>query len=246
MALSQNYTSLEKELTKQVKGEVCFGNDYRVLYATDSSNYRQLPVGVVFPRDKEDILKTVALCNKYNLHLLTRGGGTSLAGQGCNDGLVMDFSRHYNKILHIDPDKKTARIQTGLVLDDLNRALEKHGLIFGPDPATHNHCTLGGMMGNNSCGIHSVMSEVEGEGIRTSDFVETLEILTYRGNVMKVGKTSEEQFEKIAAVNDEKAKIYLKLKDLRDTYQQQIKDGMPQIPRRVSGYNLDELLPKKL
>ena len=166
------------------------GDDYRALYATDASNYRLVPVGVVFPKDKEDIINTVAHCRKYGLHLLTRGGGTSLAGQCCNSGLVMDFSKQYNKILEISPDKKQIRIQTGLVLDDMNRALKEHGLDFGPDPATHNHCTLGGMVGNNSCGIHSVMAQFEDGGVRTCDFVERMEVLTYDGNVFEVGETS--------------------------------------------------------
>lgn len=244
MADPKDYRELERELENEIKGEVHFGNDYRALYATDASNYRQLPVGVVFPKDKEDVINTVNRCRKHKLHLLTRGGGTSLAGQCCNDGLVIDFSKHFNKILNIDPDKRTARIQTGLVLDDLNRALKEHGLIFGPDPATHNHCTLGGMMGNNSCGIHSVMAQMEDGGIRTSDFVLSLEVLTYNGTVMEVGETSDLELEEIISKNDEKGKIYSKLKNLRDTYQKYIEDGMPQIPRRVSGYNLDELLPK--
>ncbi len=198
VSLSKNQIdSLKDELEEKVNGEVRFGDDYRALYATDASNYRQVPVGVVFPKDKEDIIITVELCQRYGLHLLTRGGGTSLAGQCCNSGLVMDFSKHYNKILEVDPDKKRVRVQTGLVLDDLNRALKEHGLIFGPDPATHNHCTLGGMVGNNSCGIHSVMAQMEDGGIRTCDFVESMEVLTYDGHVFEVGATSPEELETI-------------------------------------------------
>lgn len=244
MASSTTYDQLEKELINSLQGEVCFGDDYRALYATDSSNYRQLPVGVVLPKNREDIIKTVALCRKHDLHLLTRGGGTSLAGQCCNSGLIMDFSKYYNKIIKIDPENKTARIQTGLVLDDLNRALEKYDLIFGPDPATHNHCTLGGMMGNNSCGIHSVMAQVEDGGVRTSDFVESMEILTYTGNNFEVGPATEQELEEIISKADEKGRIYGRLKKLRDNYQEDIRSGIPQIPRRVSGYNLDDLLPE--
>ena len=246
VSLSKNQIdSLKDELEEKVKGEVRFGDDYRALYATDASNYRQVPVGVVFPQDKEDIIITVELCQRYGLHLLTRGGGTSLAGQCCNSGLVMDFSKHYNKILEIDPDKKQVRVQTGLVLDDLNRALKEHGLIFGPDPATHNHCTLGGMVGNNSCGIHSVMAQMEDGGIRTCDFVESMEVLTYDGHVFEVGATSPEELETITGQGDRKGEIYQNLKKLRDDYSDDIKKGIPDIPRRVSGYNLDELLPEK-
>ena len=242
---NDQYQELEKELKEKLKGEVSFEQDYRALYATDASNYRQIPVGVVFPKDKEDILKTVELCHKHDLHLLTRGGGTSLAGQCCNDGLIMDFSKYYNKILEIDPEKKTARVQTGLVLDDLNRALEEHGLIFGPDPATHNHCTMGGMMGNNSCGIHSVMAQVEDGGIRTSDFVESMELLTYDGKVFEAGQTSDEELEKIIKSDKPQSEIYAKLKELRDEFEEDIREGIPDLPRRVSGYNLDDLLPEK-
>ena len=246
VSLSKNQIdSLKDELEEKIKGEVHFGDDYRALYATDASNYRQVPVGVVFPKDKDDIFVTVEHCQRYGLHLLTRGGGTSLAGQCCNSGLVMDFSKHYNKILEIDPDKKQVRVQTGLVLDDMNRALKEHGLIFGPDPATHNHCTLGGMVGNNSCGIHSVMAQMEDGGIRTCDFVESMEVLTYDGHVFEVGATSPEELETIIGQGGRKGEIYQNLKKLRDDYSDDIKKGIPDIPRRVSGYNLDELLPEK-
>ncbi|MDT0641800.1 FAD-linked oxidase C-terminal domain-containing protein [Zunongwangia sp. F363] len=241
----EQYGELGEKLKEAIKGEVNFEEDYRALYATDASNYRQVPVGVVYPKDKEDIINTVNLCREYDLHLLTRGGGTSLAGECCNSGLVMDFSRHYNKILEIDHEKKTARVQTGLVLDDLNRQLAKYDLIFGPDPATHDHCTLGGMMGNNSCGIHSVMAQVEDGGVRTSDFVQSMEVLTYDGSVFEAGETSEEELGKIISEDDPKGKIYKGLKKIRDDYQQEIRDGIPEIPRRVSGYNLDELLPER-
>ncbi|MGA9326940.1 MAG: FAD-binding and (Fe-S)-binding domain-containing protein [Salegentibacter sp.] len=244
MSSNHEYQELEDKLKEAIEGEVSFDNDYKALYATDSSNYRQIPIGVVFPKSKEDILATVRLANQFDVPLLTRGGGTSLAGQCCNSAIIMDFSKHYNKILEIDTKNKTARIQTGLVLDDLNRELEKHDLIFGPDPATHNHCTLGGMMGNNSCGIHSVMAQVEDGGIRTSDFVESLEVLTYQGEQFEVGKTSDEELEKIITKADGKAEIYGRLRQLRDKYIEDIKTGIPQIPRRVSGYNLDELLPE--
>lgn len=235
---------LEHRLKEALKGEVSFGKDYQALYATDSSNYRQIPLGVVFPKDKEDIIATVNICREQGVPLVTRGGGTSLAGQCTNSGLVMDLSRHYNKILHIDPEKQTARVQTGLVLDHLNSALEEYDLIFGPDPATHDHCTFGGMMGNNSCGIHSVMAQVEDGGIRTEDFVESMEVLTYDGNQFEVGETSDEELEKIIARGGRQGEIYKQLKELRDEYEKDIKEGIPQIPRRVSGYNLDDLLPE--
>src|SRR3954468_9309258 len=120
------FPNLERELRTQVKGEVRFDDTHRALYATDSSNYRQVPIGVVFPKDKEDIINTVALCRKYDAPLLCRGGGTSLAGQCCNVAVVMDFSRHYNHILQFDEAEGTVVVETGIVLDDLRKAVEPY------------------------------------------------------------------------------------------------------------------------
>lgn len=148
---------LESALKRKISGEVRFDNGSRALYSTDSSNYRQIPLGVVIPKNIEDIIETVALCKQFNAPVLHRGGGTSLAGQCCNEAVVIDSSKYVNKILHLDHVEKTAIVEPGLVLDTLRDAAEKHHLTFAPDPATHTHCTLGGMMGNNSCGVHSVM-----------------------------------------------------------------------------------------
>ncbi|OKL38485.1 FAD-binding and (Fe-S)-binding domain-containing protein [Pontibacter flavimaris] len=235
---------LVAELKASVEGEVRFDDGSRALYSTDSSNYRQVPIGVVVPKTEQDILNTVALCNKYKAPVLSRGGGTSLAGQCCNVAVVMDMTKYYNQILHIDPDKKLARVQPGIVLDELRYATEKYGLTFGPDPSTHTHCAIGGMMGNNSCGVHSVMASQQGLGARTSDNTETLTVLTYDGLKMEVGPTSEEELEKIIQAGGRKGEIYSKLRDLRDKYADLIREKFPKIPRRVSGYNLDELLPE--
>ena len=137
-------------------------------------------------------------------------------------------------------------LQPGIVLDEVRDATQKQvGLTFGPDPATHTHCTIGGMLGNNSCGVHSVMAANEGGGARTSDNVESLTIITYDGLKMKVGKTSDEELQQIINAGGRKGDIYKKLKDLRDKYGDLIRERFPKIPRRVSGYNLDELLPEK-
>jgi FAD/FMN-containing dehydrogenase len=165
-----NASSLARKLKKRIKGEVRFDNGSRALYATDGSNYHQVPIGVVIPKTAEDVVDTIALCRKYGAPILSRGGGTSLAGQCCNVAVVMDMSKYFNQILEINETGMFARIQPGLVLDHLrNHTIRHHGLTFGPDPATHNHCTLGGMLGNNSCGIHSVMAQFYGSGSRTSD-----------------------------------------------------------------------------
>jgi FAD/FMN-containing dehydrogenase/Fe-S oxidoreductase len=237
---------LEIELKEAVTGEVRFDNGSRAAYATDGSNYRQVPIGVVIPKTREDIIHTVAICNKYKAPLLSRGGGTSLAGQCCNIAVVMDMSKYYNDVLEIDPKKKLVKVQPGIVLDQMKKCTEQdHGLTFGPDPATHDHCTIGGMMGNNSCGSHSVMAEFEGYGARVSDNTERLTLLTYDGFMMEAGPTADEELESYIREGGRKGEIYLKLKNLRDKYADLIREKYPKIPRRVSGYNLDDLLPEK-
>ncbi|HJV54195.1 MAG TPA: FAD-binding oxidoreductase, partial [Noviherbaspirillum sp.] len=229
---------LEAELAHSIQGEVRFDAGSRALYATDASNYRQVPIGVVIPRSIEDVITTVRLCYQYGAPVLSRGGGTSLCGQCCNVAVVMDFSKYLNKILEIDREAKTATVQPGLVLDDLRDAAGKFGLTFAPDPATHTHNTLGGMIGNNSCGPHSVM------GGETVHNVIELDIVTYDGTRMTVGETSDEQLREILSRNDRRGDIYAQLQKLRDRYAAAIRERFPQIPRRVSGYNLEALLPE--
>jgi FAD/FMN-containing dehydrogenase/Fe-S oxidoreductase len=217
---------------------VRFDDGSRALYATDASNYRQVPIGVVIPRTVDDVVAALAVCRGFDAPVLSRGGGTSLAGQCCNVAVVLDFSKHLNRILDLDPQARRARVEPGLVLDDLRDAAEEHHLTFGPDPATHTHCTLGGMIGNNSCGVHSVMAG------KTVDNVEELEILTYEGLRLRVGATSEDELERIIRSGGRRGEIYARLRALRDRYADLIRERYPDIPRRVSGYNLDALLPE--
>jgi FAD/FMN-containing dehydrogenase/Fe-S oxidoreductase len=230
--------ALEARLKTVLSGEVRFDDGSRALYATDGSNYRQVPIGVVIPRNAEDVEATMALCREYGAPILGRGGGTSLTGGCCNVAVVLDFSKYMNQIVELNPSGKFARVQPGLVLDSLRMAAEEHELTFAPDPSTHNHCCLGGMMGNNSCGIHSIM------GGRTVDNIQELEILTYDGLRMRVGPTSDQEYERIVAAGGRRADIYRRLRDLRDRYGDLIRQRYPNIPRRVSGYSLDELLPE--
>src|SRR5438270_7270200 len=141
---------LERELSNSIEGEVRFDAGSRALYATDGSNYRQVPIGVVVPKSKEDVERTIAVSREFGAPILSRGGGTSLAGQCCNVAVVMDWSKYLHHVLEVNPTARFARVQPGTVLDDLREAAERHQLTYGPDPATHNHCTLGGMLGNNS------------------------------------------------------------------------------------------------
>ena len=230
--------ALEKRLKQTVKGEVRFDDASRALYATDASNYRQVPIGLVLPFDVEDVIAAVAACQEFGAPVLSRGGGTSLAGQCCNVAVVLDFSKYMHSIISMEPGAHLARVQPGIVLDALRTEAEKYDLTFAPDPATHSRCTLGGMIGNNSCGIHALM------GGKTVDNIEALEILLYDGTRMRVGRTSEEELANIIAAGGRKGEIYAGLKRLRDTYSGLVKERFPDIPRRVSGYNLDQLLPE--
>ena len=234
--------ALESELRRNLRGEVRFSDGDRALYSTDSSNYRQIPIGVVIPRDRSDVIATVASCRRYGAPITGRGGGTSLAGQCCNVAVIIDFTKYYNRILELDVEQKLVRVQPGIVLDEMNHAVKKHGLIFGPDPATHNHCAIGGMLGNNSCGVHSVMAEFHGGGARSSDNVRELEVLLYDGTILRVGKTSPLELEQIIQGGGRRGEIYRQLRGLRDQYGELVRQRYPKIPRRVSGYNLDDLL----
>lgn len=237
---------LEAELRSCIEGEVRFDDASKALYATDGSNYRQAPIGVVLPKSEQDIINIVAICRKYHAPLLSRGGGTSLTGACCNVAVVMDMTKYYNQILKIDKEKKTVTVQPGIVLDEMRGATQREAdLTFGPDPATHSHCAIGGMLGNNSCGVHSVMSQFYGYGARMADNTESLTILTYDGIKMKVGPTTDEELESIIKEGGRKGEIYKGLRDLRDNYADEIRKKFPDIPRRVSGYDLPALLPEK-
>jgi FAD/FMN-containing dehydrogenase len=230
--------ALESLLKKTVKGEVRFDEGSRALYATDASNYRHIPIGLVIPRHVDDVVATVAACRRFGAPLLSRGGGTSLAGQGCNAAVILDFSKYMNGMGEVDPVNRTVEVQPGIVLDRVREAAEKFALTFAPDPATHSRCTLGGMIGNNSCGVHALM------GGKTVDNIASLDLLLYDGTRMRVGATSEEELERLIAGGGRVGEIYAGLKGLRDQHAEQVRAQFPRIARRVSGFNLDELLPE--
>jgi FAD/FMN-containing dehydrogenase/Fe-S oxidoreductase len=230
--------SLGDDLRRSLSCPVHFEAQARALYAADASNYRQVPLGVVVPRNVSDVVEAVDICRRHGVPIVARGGGTAIAGQTINVAVVIDFSRYMNRIIEIDPERKTARVQPGCILDDLRKAAEEHHLTFGPDPATHDHNTLGGMIGNNSCGVHSVMSG------RTSDYVNRLTVLTYDGELMQIGPTPEPELRKIIAGGGRRGDIYRQMLEFRDRYGELIDKRFPDIPRRVSGYDsLDRLLP---
>jgi len=228
---------LERELKNSIEGEVRFDAGSRSLYATDGSNYRQVPIGVVVPKSKEDVERTVATSRKRGVPILSRGGGTSLAGQCCNVAVVMDWSKYLHHIVELNPEEKYARVEPGTICDTLRNAAKPHSLTWGPDPATHDHCTFGGMLGNNSCGVHAQMAG------KAADNVLAMDILLYDGTQMTVGWMDDEALDKQIAGGGRVGHIYSSLRTLRARYRDLIDKNYPRIPRRVSGYNLDQLLP---
>jgi FAD/FMN-containing dehydrogenase/Fe-S oxidoreductase len=237
--------ALAAALRREIDGEVRFDKGARALYATDGSNYRQAPIGVVIPRHAQDVETTVRLARAHGAPVLSRGGGTSLAGQCCNVAVVMDFSKYMFHVPKIDADARLGTVQPGCVLDHFrDTAKGAAGLYFGPDPATHNHCTIGGMLGNNSCGSHSLMSKKHGLGVRTSDNTHAMDVLLYDGTRMHVGPTSPEQLEAHIRAGGRTGQIYADLKALVERYGDAIRHRLPKLERRVSGYNLNDLLPE--
>jgi FAD/FMN-containing dehydrogenase/Fe-S oxidoreductase len=238
--LNLNSLALQSDLRERVRGEVRFDAGTRAIYAHDSSNYRQVPFGVVLPKDAYDVVATMEVCHEHGAPVLPRGCGTSLSGETTNVAVIIDTSKYMREILEVNPEEGFARVQPGVIRDQLSLMTEaEYNLTFAPDTSTHAYATFGGMIGNNSCGVHSVMAG------RTSDNVYELDVVLQDGTRMTVGETSDEEFERVVAEGGRKGEIYRKLKDLRDRYADLIRERYPQIPRRVSGYNLDDLLPEK-
>jgi len=230
--------ALQRDLREQVDGEIRFDPGSRGAYSTDASNYRQVPIGVVVPRTVEAGAAAVAACRRHGAPVVSRGGGTSLAGQSCNVAVVIDWSKYCHQLVSVDAGARTCVVEPGIVLDELNAQLAGHGLMFGPRPATHDHCTLGGMIGNNSCG-----ATAQAYG-KTADNVIALEVLTYGGVRFWAGPTSDEEFARITADGGPRGGLYEALRELAEQRADEVRERYPRIPRRVSGYNLDSLLPE--
>ncbi|KOT38453.1 dimethylmenaquinone methyltransferase [Streptomyces caelestis] len=220
-----DHRELSAGLRAAVRGEVDFTATARALTTMDASNYRRVPLGVVAPRDADDVAAALSVCRAYGVPVVPRGGGTSIAGQATGTGVVLDFTRHMNRLLSLDPQARTAVVQPGLVLDRLQEAAAPHGLRFGPDPSTHSRCTLGGMIGNNSCGSHSVAWGT------TADSVRELAVVTPGGERLRPGRGG--------------AGAPAGLRDLVDGELARLRTGFPDLPRRISGYAVDALLPEK-
>jgi FAD/FMN-containing dehydrogenase/Fe-S oxidoreductase len=240
--------ALKKALRRAVEGEVRFDRGSLAMYANDSSNFRQVPIGVVIPKTLDDVVTTHRVCHQFGAPILNRGGGTSLSGETVNYAVVIDHSKYLTQVGEIDAERKLVTCETGVINEELNRHTGRYNLVFGPDPSSHSRCVIGGNIGNNSCGIHSVQSQLYGPGPRTSDNTHALEIVTHDGERFWVGNDEESRLGEIIAAGGRKGQIYAALRDLRDAYADEIRARyrpVAEVPRRVSGYNLDELLPEK-
>ncbi|MFI0818832.1 FAD-binding and (Fe-S)-binding domain-containing protein [Streptomyces sp. NPDC021098] len=220
---------LEQALRRAVHADVSFDAASRALMTMDASNYRRVPAGVVAPRDADDVAAALAVCRERGVPVVARGAGTSIAGQATGLGVVLDFTRHMRRIVSLDPERRTAVVQPGVILDELRTAAGAHGLTFGPDPSTHSRCTLGGMIGNNSCGSHSVAWGT------TADNVRELDVVTYGGERVRAAQ----------GLDTLPARLREALRSLAGDHLALLRTGFPELPRRISGYALDELLPEK-
>ena len=223
-------------LRKRVSGEVRFDPFSRVLYSTDASIYQMEPVGVVIPRNVDDVLAVMEVARQNNIPVLPRGGGTSLAGQTVNHAIVLDFSKYLNQVLEINPEEGWARVQPGIVLDQLNRQLAPHGLQYAPDPTTSSRACVGGGIGNNTCGAHSV---IYGKSL---DHILEVDAVLTDGSQTHFRTLEAHELEAKLSGNGLEADIYRGVRRIAQDNLEEIKTRYPNIMRRVSGYNLDEFL----
>ena len=217
----------QNQLAECIKGDVSFDKVTRGVYATDASIYQIQPIAVVLPKDEADVRAAVRTASEHNVNILPRGGGTSLGGQCVNAAVIIDFSKYMNKVLELNIEERWVRVQPGIVLDELNAALAKHGFLFAPDPATSSQATIGGMMGNNSSGTKSIVYGI------TQDHVLETKVLLSDGTIMEFGEFTENNG------NPRQAQIYSGFKKIIEENHNEITKRFPKVMRSVQGYNLD-------
>ena len=227
---------LEQDLRKSVRGSVRFDQGSRLLYSTDASMYQVEPIGVVIPRDADDVLAAFDVARRQHVPLLPRGGGTSLTGQTVNRALVLDFSPHMNQVLEVNPEEGWARVQPGLVQDELNAHVRPLGLLFGPDTSTSNRATLGGMLGNNSGGSHSIAY-----GLTVEHVLELTTVLA-DGTRVVFGTVTADGFDAKCRLEGAEGRIYREIAAIRQEFADEIRARYPKHWRRVAGYNLNEAI----
>src|SRR5215467_2999556 len=234
--IDNEYSDIAAELTKRLEGDVYFDHTSRLLYSTDASMYQIEPIGVVVPRHKGDVQAVIEIANRFNVPVLPRGGGTSLAGQTVGHSIVLDFSKYMQNVLEVNKDELWCRVQPGLVQDELNAHVRPMGLQFGPDTSTSNRATIGGMIGNNSAGAHSLTYG------KTLDHVIELTVLLADGSEVVLKDLSSEEVERKSRSETLEAKAYREISRLAQQHKSEILARYPKIMRRVSGYNLDEFI----
>lgn len=232
----RDYFEIEAELRKRVEGDILFDRYSRLLYSTDASIYQIEPIGVVVPRHKADVQAVIEIANKLNVTVLPRGGGTSLAGQTVGHSIVLDFSKYMQNVLEVNKEELWCRVQPGLVQDELNAYVRGMGLQFGPDTSTSNRATIGGMIGNNSAGAHSLTYG------KTLDHVIELTVLLADGSEAVLKDVSAEAVQTFSRVDSIEGRAYREVLRLTQQHKNEILDRYPKIMRRVSGYNLDEFV----
>ena len=232
----ENARTLVETLRAQVSGEVRFDEMTRALYSTDASIYQIEPIGVVIPKSAEDVIAVVEAANSYDVPVLPRGGGTSLAGQTVGHALVIDFSKHMRDVLEVNREERWARVQPGIVLDVLNDGLKPQGLMFAPDPSTSDRGNVGGALGNNSCGAHSIVWG------KTVDNVLEMDVVLSDGQTARFSRLDGAGLEAKMRATGLEGDIYRRLFSIGEANRDEVLRRYPKIQRRVSGYNLDEFV----
>ena len=227
---------LEQKLSDTLAGEVRFDLYSKALYSTDASLYQIQPIGVVIPKDKQDVIKTVQIASEHKVPILPRGGGTSLAGQSVGEAIVLDMSKYMNRLLEVNVAEHWARVQPGIVLDELNHKLKPHGLMYAPDVATSSRANVGGTIGNNSAGSHSLIYG------KTVDHVMSLDLVLSNADEITASPISLEELETKKQGDTLEANIYRELCRICTDNEAEIRKRYPRILRRVAGYNLDEFV----
>ena len=235
--MSNSTQELEQILTNQIEGEVRFDQYSKVLYSTDASLYQIEPIGVVIPRHKADVIKTIQIAYERDVPILPRGGGTSLGGQTVCEAIVIDMSKYMNEIIEVNVEERWARVQPGVVLDELNHYLKPYNLMFAPDVATSSRANVGGMIGNNSSGTHSLIYG------KTIDHVISLDLLLSNGAEITAEPISLDELEAKKEVDSCESHIYREICRIAEENADEIRKRFPRILRRVAGYNLDEFVP---
>ena len=227
---------LVEELSSHVQGEVRFDKMSRTLWSTDASIYQIEPVGVVLPNSNDDVIAVLETAHKYGVSVLPRGGGTSLAGQTVGESIILDFSRYMRDVIEINADEGWVRTQPGIILDELNQILAPHNVLFAPDPSTSSRGNVGGALGNNSCGAHSIMWG------KTVDNVHELDVILSNGDTATFGQLNGDSLEAKMRGGTFEGDIYRSLFEIGEDNRDEVLSRYPKIQRRVSGYNLDEFV----